>query len=79
MRKELKTALHTGHIGIERTKLRARESLYWPNINSQLTDMIKNCASCQQFQIRQSAENPLLHDVPTIHGTKSVLTYFLSE
>ena len=32
MRKEMKSVLHTGHVGIERTKARARESLFWHNI-----------------------------------------------
>ena len=65
MRKEMKSVLHTGHVGIERTKARPRESLYWPNINNDITEMIKNCTSCQHFQNRQPAETPLSHDVPT--------------
>ena len=65
MRKEIKSVLHTSHVGIERTKARARESLFWPNINNDITEMIKNCTSCQHFQNRQPAETPLSHDVPT--------------
>ena len=54
--------LHTGHIGIENTKIRARERLYWPNINGEIEDMIKSCSTCQEHQNQQSTEPMIPHD-----------------
>ena len=34
LRKELLCRIHEGHLGIEKCKRRARETLYWPNMNS---------------------------------------------
>ena len=49
LRKEIKRILHAGHLGIERTKSNARSTLFWPNMNDELSEMIKNCDSCRKF------------------------------
>ena len=64
MRAVMRKSLHTGHIGIEKTKARARETMFWPNINGELEDMIKCCSTCQEHQNRQSSEPPIPHDIP---------------
>ena len=35
---EILNILHQGHIGIEQTKLRARNTVYWPGISKDITD-----------------------------------------
>ena len=65
MRKEMKQILHIGHLGIERTKSNARTALFWPNINEELSDMIYNCDSCQQFRNRQRKETLIQHEIPS--------------
>ena len=65
LRKEIKKCLHTGHLGIERTKSNARSALFWPNMNEELTDMIKNCDSCQKFRKCQMKESLIQHDIPS--------------
>ncbi len=70
MRAEMKKSLHTGHIGIEKTKARARETMYWPNINSEIADLIQNCATCQEYQNQHSSEPALKHDIPDTPWTK---------
>ena len=35
-RNEIVDQLHEGHFGIDRTKLHARDSVYWPNINKDI-------------------------------------------
>eukprot|EP00112_Aurelia_sp_Birch-Aquarium-sp1_P025749 Seg874.5 transcript_id=Seg874.5/GoldUCD/mRNA.D3Y31 product="putative protein K02A2.6" protein_id=Seg874.5/GoldUCD/D3Y31 len=64
MRAEMRKSLHTGHIGIEKTKARDRETMFWPNINGEQEDMIKCCSTCQEHQNRQSSEPPIPHDIP---------------
>ena len=53
MRPEMRKLRHSGHLGIEKTKTRARSSLYWPNIDNELTDAIKSCSVCHEYQLKQ--------------------------
>ena len=67
MRKEMKDLLHTGHVGIERCKRRARESIYWPGLNGELKDLVSNCSTCLQHRNGQpTCKEPLIpHNIPT--------------
>ena len=56
--------LHTNHMGIEKTKLLAGESVYWFNINVDIKKYIKNCATCLEFQQTQPKEKIIHHDIP---------------
>ena len=38
--------LHEGHQGIQRCKLRATRSVWWPNISKQIDQMIHHCRTC---------------------------------
>ena len=67
---EMKTALHTGHLGIERTKSNARETLYWPGIDSDITDMVESCNTCQKYRHKQQKETLIPHDTPLRAWTK---------
>ena len=44
--KKMKQILHTGHIGIERTKLNARSTIYWPNTDKDIKKMVSNSNAC---------------------------------
>lgn len=50
MRKEMLNKLHYNHMGIEKTKLRAREIIFWPGMTTQIEDKISNCDICIRFQ-----------------------------
>ena len=47
LRDAVLTDIHRGHMGIEKCRLRARQSVYWPNINADITQMVNTCAICQ--------------------------------
>ena len=51
-------------MGIEKTKLLAHESVYWPSINADIDDFIKNCTTCLHFQQMQPKEKIIYHDIP---------------
>ena len=36
----------SGHLGIKRTLLKAKDLYFWPHMNSQLHDFVKNCQVC---------------------------------
>ena len=64
MRREMLQTLHTGHPGITKIKLKARSSLYWPGIDSQLEDTINSCSLCQEYRNQQQSEPLLHHKIP---------------
>ena len=51
--------IHYIHMGIEKSKKRTRETLFWPRMNAEIEDLIKNCASCLKFQ-RENPKEPLM-------------------
>ena len=42
--------LHLGHFGIERMKQLARTAVYWPCIDTDITDMARQCTACNEHQ-----------------------------
>lgn len=63
-RKEILEQLHRGHLGIEKSKRRARQSLFWMNMNADIERKIKLCDTCQKFQNKNQKEPMISHDVP---------------
>ena len=46
MQRETLSKLHEGHQGIQRCRLRARTSVWWPGLPSQIEKLMKNCPHC---------------------------------
>ena len=65
LRKVMKEKLHHGHIGIQRTRARARQVMFWPCPNAEITDMISKCSACIENQANQQKEPLILHQIPT--------------
>ncbi|KAL9967626.1 hypothetical protein ACROYT_G025898 [Oculina patagonica] len=64
LRPEMLKIVHESHLGIEKSKRRARDILYWPNMNAQITDVIANCISCLKHR-KNNTKGPLIqHEVP---------------
>ena len=58
MRQDILEKLHTGHQGIVKCRERARQSVWWPGLSTQLMQLVKNCRECCREQ-KQPAE-PLI-------------------
>ena len=71
--KEMKERIHMGHMRIERCKARARQLMYWPNINADITNMVSNCSACLE-NCRYHQKEPLKFQLH--HGTRWAWTYF---
>ncbi|KAG1694107.1 hypothetical protein GQR58_006909 [Nymphon striatum] len=69
MRPNILRILHKQHQGIEKTRLRARQAVYWPGLNADIEKMIQNCDQCQTFQ-RNNSKLP----VQPIHTTCAMQT-----
>ncbi|XP_058817136.1 uncharacterized protein K02A2.6-like [Topomyia yanbarensis] len=41
--------VHVSHNGIESTLKLARENVFWPGMSAQITDVVKECATCAKF------------------------------
>ena len=65
MRKEMLQMIHQGHMGIEKSKRRARDVLYWPGMNSQISDMISRCTTCLEHQRQNTKEPMILSRIPS--------------
>jgi len=61
---EMLSKLHAGHLGIEKSKARARECLYWPNMTADIEQMVSKCATCATFRPQNQQEPMLPHEVP---------------
>ena len=65
LRKEILQKLHKAHLGIDKCKMRAKDTVYWPGLNSQLTDMISQCSVCLEHKKAQPKEPMLLSEQPS--------------
>ena len=57
LRRQMLNLVHESHLGIIKCKQRAREVLYWPAMNSDIEETVKNCTKCADFQRKQSPES----------------------
>ena len=64
MRADMLKRIHEDHIGIEKSKARAREVMYWPRMNAEIDDYISKCGVCLQHRNSQQKESLISHDVP---------------
>ena len=54
LRKEILKRLHASHQGVDRTQRRARETVYWPGITSDISNTVASCGPCAE----RSPSNP---------------------
>ena len=62
LRKELMAATHSSHMGIEACIRRARESLYWPRMSTELKEFVSKCDVCMAHRSAQSKEPIQQHE-----------------
>ena len=65
MKQDILEKLHTGHLGIVKCRERARQSVWWPGLSTQLVQMIKNCRECCKQQC-QPAEPLITSELPEL-------------
>ena len=61
LRKEMLQRLHKGHQGIEGTRRRARQSVYWPGIDNEVKNIVESCPDCHKLLPSQQKE-PFMSD-----------------
>ena len=64
MKTQMLTLIHEGHLGIEKCKRRAREILYWPNMNKDVYETVSRCDVCQEYRYAQPKQPLTMHERP---------------
>ena len=64
LRQKVKEKIHRAHIGIQGCLRRAREVVYWPSMNQEITDYIEHCDTCNMYASHPQREPLIVHDVP---------------
>ena len=57
--------IHEGHLGINKCRERAKISVWWPRLSTEIKQMVENCKICSKY--RQQRPEPL---IPTPLPTK---------
>ncbi|XP_029055276.2 uncharacterized protein K02A2.6-like, partial [Osmia bicornis bicornis] len=70
LRQNMLKLLHESHLGIEKTKARARQLIYWPGLMNEIENMILKCATCEKYRSLNSREPLITHDIPDIPFNK---------
>ena len=64
MRKEMIAAFHATHISLDGCVRRARDTMFWPRMTTELHEYISKCDICLSYRPLQSKEPLLQHDIP---------------
>ena len=64
MMKEVLKRLHSSHQGIERSKQRARQTVFWPGINNDIETTVSACDQCIKHRSTQVREPMIVEDGP---------------
>lgn len=64
LRPRIKAKLHESHIGVQGCLRRARETLYWPGMNAEVTNFIQKCDTCMAYRSNQPKEPLICNEVP---------------
>ena len=76
MRSEILKSIHMGHMGIEKSKSRARACVYWPGMYNAIELEVKKCPTCNKNATANQKEPMLPHPVPSRPWEKLGLDYF---
>ena len=64
LQQKIREKLHSTHIRVQGCLRRARELVYWPAMNSDITDYLSKCEVCNTFQPQQQKEPLISHEIP---------------
>lgn len=64
MRAEMVEKAHAGHFGINRTVMRAKSVMWWPNMERDIEEFVGKCRICEKFQQPNKKEAMIPHQIP---------------
>ena len=69
LRKDILHKIHAGNQGITKCRNRARLSVWWPGMSTELENLVMNCKTCCMHQ-RQKAEPMVPSELPQLPWQK---------
>lgn len=78
LRRQVLERLHDSHRGTEATKRRARQTVWWPNINNDISNIVQSCEACQVMLPSQQREPYLIDNETPTRPFESVSADFFS-
>ena len=72
-------ALHQGHPGIVKMKLRAQTSMYWLGLNKEIENHVMHCEPCQVLSKSQQKEPAIPMEIPSRPWQKLGVDLFLHD
>ena len=73
---------HDSHLGLQKCKLCAMQSVYWPGINDQLKQLVLNCQLCLKYsrsKKKPDTSSSLGQEIPLFPWTKLATDIFHFE
>jgi len=64
LRKDIITTVHRSHQGIQGSIRLAKDAVYWPLMNQEITDYVSQCSVCNTHKPEQCKEPMTPHNVP---------------
>lgn len=64
MRPRMLELIHESHLGIVKSKKRARDALYWPGMSGEVEDVVSHCDVCSANSTAQAKEPMIIREVP---------------
>ena len=65
LQKEMLKIVHQPHLGVEASKRRAREALFWPEMDKAIEQLVKSCSICNQNKPQQPFQPLKPHPTPS--------------
>ena len=69
--------IHEGHLGLNKCKLHAKYTVYWPGLNEQLERLILYCELCLKYSKSKCKQQPSMslgQEIP-LHTWKKLVTH----
>ena len=64
LQKDVLGKIHQFHMGIERSKQRARELVFWLGISTDIENMASKCSICAEYRCSNQKEPMIAHEIP---------------
>ena len=64
LREDMKQRIHSSHLGQQACLRRARECIYWPNMNNDIIVFVAKCSVCRKYDFKQGKETLKPHKIP---------------
>ena len=81
-REDILKLIHEGYLGLNKCKMRAKETVYWPGMNDQLEQLVLNCQLCLKYSRSKDKNTPntaLGHEIPLVPCSKVATGIFHFE